>query len=280
MIGMSGVYGGTVMTAQIAKVPFHGTEIHTTRVDDEGRVVLKPTIEGMGLAYQPQLAKLTSSEWATVTNIVTVGADGKQRMMATVDLDTWSMLLANINAKKVKAELKPLIVHYQKESAKALRQFWTQGGAINPQASLTQVATLSDRLEEVRIARYKEQIDYRRITHALSAGGASDHDYAQVQETLYLGLFGATASRIRRSRPQVNGERYKIGKQKGLLRPSKTAKNFLNEHELLRLNSAVLMMTSTLDLKYPTGQAPLEDIKVTAMQVAQVAMQGRLALAA
>jgi hypothetical protein len=281
MVGMSDLFHGeTGMTAQIVKVPFYGTEIHTAKVNGEPVVVLKPTIDAMGLDYSSQLKKLKGRSWATVVETATVGADGRTRRMASLDLDGWAMLLANINETKVKPELRQTVIAYQKESAKALRQFWTQGAAVNPAITEDQARVTKDRIDEILVARRKEQVDYRRIVKALSASGASDRDYAQVQETLYLGLFGLTAASIRRTRKQVSGDPYKIGQRKGQLRPSTVAKNYLRQDELTRLNSAVLMLTSALDLRYPQGEAPLDVIKLTAMQVAQVAMQGRMAVAA
>lgn len=119
--------------SEIVKVAFHDRFLHTA-LDENGQpvVVIKPTILGMGLDYSAQLKKLKTRSWATVAETATVGADGKVRDMATVDLDTWSMLLANIDENKVKPEAKDLVVAYQKESAQALRDYWTKGVAINP----------------------------------------------------------------------------------------------------------------------------------------------------
>jgi hypothetical protein len=134
--------------ADIVRVPFHGTEIHTVLVDKEPQVVVRPTIEGMGLSFAAQYRKLQTRSWATVAQTATVAEDGRIREMATVDLDTWAMLLANVNEERVTENLKPLIRRYQKESAKALRQFWTQGGAINPSANEAQLETLADVIEQ------------------------------------------------------------------------------------------------------------------------------------
>lgn len=139
--------------ADIVRVPFHGTEIHTVLVDKEPQVVIRPTIEGMGLSFAAQYRKLQTRSWATVAQTATVAEDGRIREMATVDLDTWAMLLANVNEERVADGLKPLIRFYQKESAKALRQFWTQGGAINPNADEAQLETLAEVIEQRKADR-------------------------------------------------------------------------------------------------------------------------------
>lgn len=119
--------------SEIAQVPFHGTFLHTT-LDENGQpaVVIKPTIIGMGLDWSAQLKKLKTRSWAVVADTATTGSDGKTYVMKTCDLDTWSMLLANIDENKVKASVRDLVIRYQKESAQRLREYWTTGMAISP----------------------------------------------------------------------------------------------------------------------------------------------------
>lgn len=121
---------------EIVQVPFHGTFLHTT-LDENGQpaVVIKPTIIGMGLDWSAQLKKLKTRSWAVVADTATTGSDGKTYVMKTCDLDTWSMLLANIDENKVKESVKDLVVRYQKESAQRLREYWTTGMAISPAAA-------------------------------------------------------------------------------------------------------------------------------------------------
>jgi hypothetical protein len=135
------------MSNEIVRIPFHGTEIHTTRVDGEPRVVLRPSIENMGLDASAQLKKMKTRSWATVAETATVAEDGKTRLMATANLKTWSMLLANIDENRVAPHLKQTIVHYQRESADALEAYWTQGGAINPRATEEQLDNLLNRVK-------------------------------------------------------------------------------------------------------------------------------------
>jgi hypothetical protein len=62
---------------------------------------LKRLCEDLGIAYESQAQKLHAARWATITNIVTVGLDGKQRGMLFISADTIPMWLATINANKV-----------------------------------------------------------------------------------------------------------------------------------------------------------------------------------
>lgn len=263
------------MTAEIVKVPFYGSWIFTALIDGEPVVVLKPTIEVMGLNYTTQFDKLKTRSWATVVLRGMVAEDGKVRQMATIDLDGWAMFLANINENKVRPELKQTVIAYQKESAKALRRYWLEGGAINPAATVTQLQAKHAEIDELLIVRRQEQLDYRRVITLLARGGAMDRDYAFVQDNLYLDLFGCSARSIRRDRRQLQGDRYKRGPRKGELIPSKVAKDYLTEWELALLNKAVLMLTSMIELAFQHGRATLDDIKLAAKKVGEMAKTGR-----
>ncbi|WP_370318358.1 phage antirepressor N-terminal domain-containing protein [Actinoplanes sp. ATCC 53533] len=108
------------------------TEIHTVLVGDEPHVVIRPAIENMGLDASAQIKKLKTRSWATVAETATVADDGKVRLMTTVNLDTWAMLLANIDENRVAGSVRELVIRYQRESAKALRDYWARGSATNP----------------------------------------------------------------------------------------------------------------------------------------------------
>ncbi|GAA0527149.1 hypothetical protein GCM10010172_04600 [Paractinoplanes ferrugineus] len=140
--------------AEIVRVPFQGTEIHTTLVSGEPHVVIRPTLEGLGLDYSAQLKKLKTKSWATVATTATVAEDGKVREMTTVDLDTWAMLLANVDEHRVAPGSKQIVIDYQRESARALREYWTNGGAINPRATEDQLTAIISRAEgQARVLR-------------------------------------------------------------------------------------------------------------------------------
>jgi hypothetical protein len=109
---------------EIVKVPFHGSFIHTTLIGAEPHVVLRPTLEGMGLDYSAQLKKLKTRSWACMAETATHDASGRLQNMTTVSLDTWAMLLANVDENRVNAAVRPLVIHYQRESARVLREYW------------------------------------------------------------------------------------------------------------------------------------------------------------
>lgn len=142
---------------EIVRVPFMDGFIETVLIESEPHVVIRPTLDAIGLDADSQLKKLKRKSWATTVVTTVVAEDGKAREMAAADLDTWSMLLANIDEHRVSDAARPLVIAYQKASARALREYWTQGGAINPAASDEQVADLRERLDGVERARLAQE---------------------------------------------------------------------------------------------------------------------------
>lgn len=123
------------MTTELVSIPFHGQTVQSVEFDGKPYVAFKPIVENLGLGYGSQTQKLKGKSWATVTNIVTVGADGKNREMTCIDLRTLTMWLATIDENRVSEEARPLVVAYQNEVADAIESYWTNGGAINPRAT-------------------------------------------------------------------------------------------------------------------------------------------------
>jgi hypothetical protein len=146
------------MSTEIRRAPFMGGFIDTVLINDEPHVVIRPTLAAMGVDADSQMKKLKRKSWgSTVITTVQVPGDSQSRDVAVVDLDTWSMLLANIDENRVSDAARPLVVEYQKKSARALREFWTRGGAINPAASREQVVDLRERLDGVERARLAQE---------------------------------------------------------------------------------------------------------------------------
>lgn len=132
------------MSTDLIHIPFHGGEVLAVDIDGKPFIVLRPFIEALGLTYAAQYRKLQGRSWATVAERATVGADGKDRAMTTVDVRTAMMLLATINENNVPEDRRPLLVAYQAEVADVIEAYWTRGGAINPRATEDQLAAVVD----------------------------------------------------------------------------------------------------------------------------------------
>lgn len=103
--------------------------------------------DALGIAWQAQHRKLSTKKWATVTMMMTVAADGKNRETAMVDRRTLTMWLATIDAGRVAPEHREALEAYQSEAADALDAYFHQGGAINPRADEHQAAAIVRRAQ-------------------------------------------------------------------------------------------------------------------------------------
>lgn len=116
----------------IITVPFHGSALYVVNHNGEPYTPMKPIVEGMGMAWQSQLAKLKQRFASTVTEIVIVAADGKSREMVCLPLRKLAGWLQTISPNKVKPEIRGKVIQYQEECDDVLYEYWTKGVVINP----------------------------------------------------------------------------------------------------------------------------------------------------
>lgn len=180
---------------EIVRVPFLGSFIETVLIDGEPHVIIRPTLSGIGLDADAQLKKIRRKSWATTVMTTVVAEDGRAREMAAVDLETWSMLLANIDEHRVADTARPMVVDYQKKSAKALRDFWTKGGAVNPAATVEQVTGLRIQLDEIERAN--------RAKARLSAMGVAKQ-FGLVNDSYIEGMARTELARMNGEEPDID----------------------------------------------------------------------------
>ena len=137
------------MKTELMPVPFYGDTL--VLVNEEGTpfVAMRAIVENMGLAWQVQHRKLTEKFGATVTIMVTVGEDGRNREMVCLPLRKLPAWLYSVNPNKVAPELRDKIIQYQNECDDALWDYWTKGQATRPGLKgadrLSQVIKAGDR---------------------------------------------------------------------------------------------------------------------------------------
>lgn len=120
------------MRSEITTFDFHGDHLDVVHEGDDVWVSVRRLCEALDLAVQPQLHKLRKEPWATLTEIVTVGSDGKQRSMSMLSIKTIPMWLATIKSGKVAQAIRPKLQRYQLECAEVLADhFLGERGATN-----------------------------------------------------------------------------------------------------------------------------------------------------
>lgn len=127
------------ISAQIStiNVPFYGDTLYLVSHDGEPYTPMKPIVDGMGLAWSPQHEKLKQRFKSTITEIVMVAGDGKNRSMTCLALRKLAGWLHSISVGKVRPELREKVARYQEECDDVLYQYWTKGEVKNPRKKTT-----------------------------------------------------------------------------------------------------------------------------------------------
>lgn len=108
-------------------VPFHGDNLYVVNYNGQPYVPMKPIVEGMGLAWGAQFAKLKQRFSSSVSEIEMVAEDGKLRNMVCIALRKLSGWLHTISPNKVKPEIRDKVIRYQEECDDVLYEYWTTG---------------------------------------------------------------------------------------------------------------------------------------------------------
>lgn len=108
-------------TVNIVKVPFYGDQIDALQEGRDVWVSLKRMCENVSLDPDTQRKKLISKAWATTVIKTVVAEDGKSREMLMLHLDSVPMWFATIDPNRVREEVRPKLINYQRECAKVLR---------------------------------------------------------------------------------------------------------------------------------------------------------------
>ena len=109
------------------KVPFHSAELYLVEHGGQPYTPMKPIVEGMGLAWQAQLAKLNANpkRWG-ITKIV-IPTLGDLQEMVCLPLRKLFGWLMTISPNKVKPELRDTVIKYQEECDDVLWDYWIKG---------------------------------------------------------------------------------------------------------------------------------------------------------
>lgn len=115
-------------------VPFHGADLYVVEHDGKPFTPMKPIVEGMGIDWKSQHAKLAANDgrWGMVE--IAIPTAGGIQLMACIALRKLFGWLAGIHVGKIKPEIRPTVLTYQNECDDVLWQYWNDGIAINPRA--------------------------------------------------------------------------------------------------------------------------------------------------
>lgn len=144
---------------QVVKLDLSAGSIHTKLIDGQPHVIVKPAVDDLGLAYSPQLRKLKTRSWGTVTETVTVAEDGKARTMAATTVRSFLMLMSNVNETRVAEAVRPTLIAFQNETADAIEAYWTRGAAAGHAEPRDLRPSTVSWEQAAAIARLRHQLD-------------------------------------------------------------------------------------------------------------------------
>lgn len=120
-------------------VQFHGQPIITAMVAGVAYVAMRPIVEGIGVDWSGQMAKLkTQREKYGCRDISTPSKGGIQKMLC-IPLRKLNGWLFSINPEKVRADIRDKLIQYQEECFTVLHDYWNKGVAVNPRKAKTTV---------------------------------------------------------------------------------------------------------------------------------------------
>lgn len=166
------------MAPDLVQIPVPGTA--PIAALDEGLrkwVAIRPVCDQLGIDTDTQRRKLDQAEWATTVIKTVVAGDGKHREMVMLDADHLPMWLGTIQASRVNEGARPALIAYQREAAKALRDYFYSGVAVSSELSQFDILRAAiDRLEESeRVANEAKAIAER--SEARLDGIEGRHDW-------------------------------------------------------------------------------------------------------
>lgn len=117
---------------QTTIVPFHQHELITVKDGGIIRVAMKPICEALGLDWKGQQNRLQRNPVLASTRVMMtlVAEDGKQREMLTLPIEMLHGWLFGIEVSRVKEELRPMLLTYQRECYFALDGYFRRGRKI------------------------------------------------------------------------------------------------------------------------------------------------------
>ena len=122
-------------STQLLPVQFHGHTLFVIPHDDEPFTPMKPIVEGMGLAWVPQLRKLKTNQkrWG-ITMLVIPDANGREQETVCMPVRKLPAYFSTISPNKVKKGDVETIILFQNECDDALWSYWSKGIAVNRRA--------------------------------------------------------------------------------------------------------------------------------------------------
>jgi DNA-binding MarR family transcriptional regulator len=141
------------MSAELISIPFRGNTLFLVEHHGQPYTPMRPIVEGMGLNWKSQYARLRNDPRFSCGDITTTGSDGKRYKMVCLPLRKLFGWLMTINPNRVREDLRQRIIEYQNECDDALWNYWTQGVARRGKGRDTRLKVTNDEAAVVSLLR-------------------------------------------------------------------------------------------------------------------------------
>lgn len=162
------------MSQTLVTVEFHGQSLVAVLIDGQPYVAMKPICENIGLQWEAQLKRIKRNpvlETCMSIMDMQMPGDNQRREFAFLPLDMLNGWLFGVDVNRVREEIKPRLIQYQKECFGVLfRHFMPQPAASAPANSFT--VQPSDKLSEAQqiALRALLEINVKKLPHSRQAG--------------------------------------------------------------------------------------------------------------
>ncbi len=124
-----------VTPSRAISVPFHGAQLYVVEHKNEPFTPMKPIVEGMGIDWKGQHAKLAANQARWGMEEISIPSAGGLQVMSCLPLRKLFGWLTGLHVGKIKAELRPSVTMYQNECDDVLWQYWNEGIVVNPRVA-------------------------------------------------------------------------------------------------------------------------------------------------
>lgn len=123
-------------TTQLATVEFHGQALTViTGVNGEHLVAMKPICKAIGLDWKSQYSRIQRNQVLKEGMVImTTPSEGGKQETLCLPLEYLNGWLFGVDSTRVKPEVRPRLIQYQRECFQVLAAYWQQGEAINPRS--------------------------------------------------------------------------------------------------------------------------------------------------
>ncbi|MGE4301961.1 MAG: phage antirepressor N-terminal domain-containing protein [Victivallaceae bacterium] len=133
---------------QTIQIDFHDDKITVLVENGTPFIAIRPIAEAFGLVWSSQLRAIKNDEvLGTCVSHKNTQVGSQKRRMVFLPLNLFHGWLFTINPAKCRADRREKIIAYKRECYDVLNDYFQHGGAINPEASESQLIGLQSRIE-------------------------------------------------------------------------------------------------------------------------------------